>query len=276
MLTNETDRFAQLREPFPYADIQWRVGARTKDKTRGQALPYINARAVQSRLDDAVGPENWRVKFEAGPSGDGVMCTIGIYHDGRWIEKCDVAQQDHIKEDDRDPDKAREIAVKGAASDAFKRAAVMWGIGRYLYGYEAPWVALKNERYLEKTPALPADMLPASERGKASAPVRTAPRSLEPPQESAAPAATAAPAAAAEPQKAPAAATEPVIGSADDWNSLNEKQRNSVIILLGKIDSGSTLTQVHNYLTEGKGATWPKSIREALLAKLTQKLPTAA
>jgi hypothetical protein len=32
---------------------------------------------------------------------------------------------------------------KGALSDAFKRAAVLWGIGRYLYSLESPWVALE-------------------------------------------------------------------------------------------------------------------------------------
>jgi hypothetical protein len=32
---------------------------------------------------------------------------------------------------------------KGALSDAFKRAAVLWGIGRYLYSLDSPWVALE-------------------------------------------------------------------------------------------------------------------------------------
>lgn len=30
--------------------------------------------------------------------------------------------------------------VKGGLSDAYKRAAVKWGIGRYLYDMEAAWV----------------------------------------------------------------------------------------------------------------------------------------
>jgi hypothetical protein len=35
-------------------------------------------------------------------------------------------------------------AEKGALSDAFKRAAVRWGIGRYLYDTDSPWVAIEK------------------------------------------------------------------------------------------------------------------------------------
>jgi hypothetical protein len=35
-------------------------------------------------------------------------------------------------------------AEKGAVSDAFKRAAVKWGVGRYLYDLDSPWVALEK------------------------------------------------------------------------------------------------------------------------------------
>jgi hypothetical protein len=37
-------------------------------------------------------------------------------------------------------------AEKGACSDAFKRAAVLWGIGRYLYDLDSPWVALNGRQ----------------------------------------------------------------------------------------------------------------------------------
>ena len=35
-------------------------------------------------------------------------------------------------------------AEKGALSDALKRAAVRWGIGRYLYDLKAPWIVLEQ------------------------------------------------------------------------------------------------------------------------------------
>ena len=39
-----------------------------------------------------------------------------------------------------------EKGIKGAASDAFKRAAVKWGIGRYLYAMQPVWIAFDPQR----------------------------------------------------------------------------------------------------------------------------------
>jgi hypothetical protein len=39
---------------------------------------------------------------------------------------------------------AKEMAQKGSYSDAFKRAAVKWGVGRYLYALDAPWVDIEK------------------------------------------------------------------------------------------------------------------------------------
>jgi len=143
--------FERLRAPFPVESVQWRVGARSSDKKRGQALPYLTARDVQERLDEVVGPENWKNELLAAPNGNGVMCVISLKVAGEWVSKADIAQQDDISGAEHGTDKADkklEIAVKGAASDAFKRAAVLWGIGRYLYAIEAPWCNLEMERYI--------------------------------------------------------------------------------------------------------------------------------
>lgn len=48
---------------------------------------------------------------------------------GQWIDKTDGAEDSDIE------------AVKGGLSDAFKRAAVKWNIGRYLYSFNTVWVA---------------------------------------------------------------------------------------------------------------------------------------
>jgi hypothetical protein len=73
------------------------------------------------RLDAAVGQENWQDKFEDLPNGS-VRCGIGIRQKDGWVWKWDVGDVSDIE------------PVKGAHSDAFKRAAVKWGIGRDLYG----------------------------------------------------------------------------------------------------------------------------------------------
>ncbi len=117
-----------LAEPFDSKDVEFRAGATTQDKTKALALAYITSRAVMDRLDQAVGPENWRDEYTAGPDG-GVLCGISIRIDDEWITKFDGAANTNYE------------AVKGGLSDAFKRAAVKWAIGRYLYALPSPWVA---------------------------------------------------------------------------------------------------------------------------------------
>lgn len=126
-----------LKKPFDPAAISWRVGSTTKDKSKGMALAYIDARDVQDRLDAVCGVGGWQCRYV--PMHDKkTVCEIGIYisnhHTGNppeWIWKADGAGDSDVE------------AEKGALSDAFKRAAVRWGIGRYLYDIESPWVALE-------------------------------------------------------------------------------------------------------------------------------------
>lgn len=118
-----------LAAPFPPATVSWRVGPTNADKTKGMALAYIDARDVMRRLDEVCGPGGWQNDY---PWSDGkrVVCRIGIKIGEEWVWKADGAG---------DTDTEGE---KGALSDAFKRAAVHWGIGRYLYDTEAPWVQI--------------------------------------------------------------------------------------------------------------------------------------
>ena len=125
------DIVEKLRAPFPPDRISWRVGSVTKDKAKGMALAFIDARDVMERLDDVVGPENWQCHY---PHANGkTVCRLEIRINGEWIGKEDGAGDTDFE------------AEKGALSDAFKRAAVRWGVGRYLYDVDAPWVALEGE-----------------------------------------------------------------------------------------------------------------------------------
>jgi hypothetical protein len=118
-----------LTAPFPADRVSWRVGSTTQDKRRGLALAYIDARDVMERLDKVCGPENWQSRY---PHATGkTVCEIGIKIGQDWIWKADGAGDTEFEAD------------KGALSDAFKRAAVRWGIGRYLYDIEAIWVDIE-------------------------------------------------------------------------------------------------------------------------------------
>lgn len=124
-----SDIFKQLAAPFPPEKIHWRVGATKKDKSAGMALAYIDSRDVMQRLDDVVGPENWQNRYPH--AGGKTCCEIGIKIDGEWVWKSDGAGDTDVEGD------------KGAFSDSFKRAAVQFGVGRYLYGLGATWVEIE-------------------------------------------------------------------------------------------------------------------------------------
>lgn len=122
--------FQKLAAPFPPHLISWRVGATNKDKTKGLALAFIDARDVMRRLNEVVGPENWQNDY---PHANGkTVCRVGIRVGPEWIWKSDGAGDSDVE------------AEKGALSDAFKRAAVRWGIGLYLYDISSPWVSIES------------------------------------------------------------------------------------------------------------------------------------
>lgn len=123
--------YIELATPFSPHLVSWRVGATNREKTKGLALAFIDARDVMRRLNEVVGPQNWQNDY---PHANGkTVCRIGIRapRDSEWIWKSDGAGDSDVE------------AEKGALSDAFKRAAVRWGIGLYLYDISSPWVAIE-------------------------------------------------------------------------------------------------------------------------------------
>jgi len=120
-----------LAAPFDPFDLQWRVGHKTKDGTRVQLLAYVTNRAVMDRFDQVVGPGRWGNEFRPNPLG-GLLCGIWVEVNGRQVWKWDGAEATKVE------------PVKGGLSDSMKRAAVQWGIGRYLYKLDTPWVELRE------------------------------------------------------------------------------------------------------------------------------------
>lgn len=169
--------YDKLREPFAAEDIEWRVQSAgvTNDKAWATVLAYVTNRAIQARLDAIVGAENWQNEYSKAPD-DGVLCGIAIYDEekDRWITKYDGAENTKVE------------AVKGGLSSSMKRAAVQWGIGRYLYDVETVFVSMQKEkpanmkdwhmhydkdsktRYYWRTPNLPAWALPQNDEQELS------------------------------------------------------------------------------------------------------------
>jgi len=123
--SQEPTIFERFAEPFPHDVVEWR--AQTIDRTgkRALALAYIDARSVMARLDEVVGPQNWKDHYRQ--EGKITICEISIFIEGQWITKSDGAGDTNFE------------GEKGAVSGAFKRAGVKWGIGRYLYDVDALW-----------------------------------------------------------------------------------------------------------------------------------------
>lgn len=53
----------KLAEPFNASEVEWRIQGVDQSRMRGMAVPYIDSRAIQRRLDDAVGCFGWRNEF---------------------------------------------------------------------------------------------------------------------------------------------------------------------------------------------------------------------
>ncbi len=144
----------KLKKPFPPELISWRVGATTKNKDKGIALAYIDARDVMERFDDVFGAENWQCEYPFKG-----CCRIGVLINDRWVWKSNGAGETQVEAD------------KGQYSDAFKRAAVLWGVGRYLYDVQNVWVELDQYRKIKN----PTDSRLQGALEKAAKGIRPAP-----------------------------------------------------------------------------------------------------
>jgi len=117
MVTQE--QLKKLAEPMEY---KYRLQSAKYNKAT--IVSYIDSRAVQDRLDDVCGIQNWQNEFRQIDGS--LFCGISVQVDkgdgaSEWITKWDVGSESAIEKE------------KGNSSDSFKRSAVMWGVGRFLY-----------------------------------------------------------------------------------------------------------------------------------------------
>ncbi len=119
---NGADIWAALSRPFSFDTIHIKVLTTNQDKTRGLIVPFVDARAVMDRLDEVVGPGGWSDSYSPLENG-AVRCSLRV---GKATKE-DVGQGED---------------AKSAFSDALKRAAVKFGVGRSLYGACKVWADL--------------------------------------------------------------------------------------------------------------------------------------
>jgi hypothetical protein len=118
------EQYEALRAPFPPEEIEWKPGHLTGDKKRALALAYADSRLYQERLDQVAG--NWSDSYELLDNGRVVICRLTVGD----LTRCDVGESEVQDKN----------TVTSAAAQAFKRAAVKFGVGRYLYNVPQTWV----------------------------------------------------------------------------------------------------------------------------------------
>jgi hypothetical protein len=151
--TADVEAIAQaLSAPFEANEVKFKPAVVSGN--RALALAYVDARVIQDRLDDVLGVMGWQDSYRVLPDGS-VMCRLRLKIGEQWITKVDVGGQSE------QPDGGDR--TKAAFSDALKRAAVKFGVGRYLYRVPQLWVDYdSHKRQFVRPPTLP---LPSETHG---------------------------------------------------------------------------------------------------------------
>jgi hypothetical protein len=143
-----------LEVPFDSAVIEWRVTNTSKDKRRGQVMPYADQRAYTDRLNSLFTPAGWTRKYSVHTSPNFerskgqktvakvfVTCELTIFGIGSHSATGEEWADD-------------ENAGTAAEAQAFKRAAACFGLGRYLYYFTGAWVDLDDHKRPKGRPTL--------------------------------------------------------------------------------------------------------------------------
>lgn len=110
----------KLKVEIPF---KWRVQSFSKYKAQATCVAYIDSRDVQDILDSSC---VWSDRYYS--EGGLLFCEITIYADGREYKRTDTGSESNVDKQ------------KGHSSDAFKRAAVKFGVGRFLYSKPMQYV----------------------------------------------------------------------------------------------------------------------------------------
>jgi len=146
---DRNDIWTRLAQPVAPDTIAWRQDGRPIQRDGryiARFVAYIEANTVRERLD-AVVPGEWDLTLELLPAlpgasvEDGTACTFKARLQVLGVIREDVGTGKDYKQ---------------ASTDAFKRAAVRFGIGHELYAYGQNWVELDGDGKFAKPVEDPA------------------------------------------------------------------------------------------------------------------------
>jgi hypothetical protein len=145
---------AALEVPFDPTQIEWRVINTSRDKRRGQVIPYADQRTYTDRLNALFTPAGWTRRYTIHTSASFerskdqktaakilVTCELTVFG---------LGSHSATGEEWADNDNA------GTAAEAqsFKRACACFGLGRYLYYFTGTWVDLDDRKRPKSVPQL--------------------------------------------------------------------------------------------------------------------------
>jgi hypothetical protein len=136
---DKVDIWSALSAPLPPGVISWRQDGRPVSRDGrhiARFVAYIEANTVRERLD-AVVPGEWDLTLELLPTVTGLDEDA---NQGACSFKARLQILGVIRED-----VGTGKDYKQAATDAFKRAAVRFGIAHELYAYEQNWVQMDGD-----------------------------------------------------------------------------------------------------------------------------------
>ena len=170
-----SERLADIRdrlaEPFDPGEIKWRVTATSTKQTkqgpvkRGQLAAYADPRAYTDRLNEVFGEWGWTRDYDvqvvqnferralADKNKMAICAKIVVVSK---VTILGLGSHTGVGEEWADD----ENAATRAEAQAFKRACSCFGLGRYLYNFDAIWVDLDQSSRPVHTPNLPDWALP--------------------------------------------------------------------------------------------------------------------
>src|SRR5678810_74998 len=148
---DKPDIWAALSAPLPPGVVSWRQDGRPMSRDGrhiARFVAYIEANTVRERLDSVV-PGEWDLHLELLPPVAGLEDDA---NQGPCSFKARLQILGVIRED-----VGTGKDYKQAATDAFKRAAVRFGIAHELYAYEQNWVQVDGDGKYAKSLEDPAE-----------------------------------------------------------------------------------------------------------------------
>lgn len=163
----------RLAEPFSPEVISWKpqvVSYKDPENPKGKAAAYADPRAYSDRLNELFGPEGWTRDYTVhvvsgldrvvrGPNKeDKVLHNQGKVFVVATVSVHGLGAHSGTGESWLDDDNA----MTSAEAQAFKRACVCFGLGRYLYDLpETDWLPIdRYSKQFKIAPTLPEWALP--------------------------------------------------------------------------------------------------------------------